>query len=185
MASRERSELAGHDEGTVVVGRVLRPHGVKGESVVEVETDRDDRFATGAELVCELATGARGLVVESSRPHKGRLLVRFTGVSDRDLAEELRGGVLCVSRDSVEAAPEGAYYYFELVGCQVVDATAGVLGAVTDVIEDGGGLLLEVGGDAGVLVPFVHAYLTRVDVAARRIDVRLPPGLIETCGSTS
>jgi 16S rRNA processing protein RimM len=169
----------------VVVGQVLRPHGVRGESVVEVHTDRDDRFAPGAELTCELAAGSRRLAVETSRAHKGRLLVRFVGVDDRDRAEELRGGLLTVPRDLVDPAPAGAYYYFELVGCTLVDASAGVLGEVTDVLENGGGLLLEVGGGAGVLVPFVRAYLTNVDVDARRIDVDLPPGLIEACGSRS
>ncbi|HVS65923.1 MAG TPA: ribosome maturation factor RimM [Thermoanaerobaculia bacterium] len=185
MASRHRRDFAPSLPETVVVGRVLRPHGVRGEAVVEVHTDRDDRFCPGAELTCELDAGDLRLVVESSRAHKGRLLVRFAGVADRDLADELRGGILSVSRDLVAPAPEGSYYHFELVGCAVVDRVAGLLGEVTDVLEDGGGLLLEVGGDRGVLVPFVNAYLDEVDVESRRIDVTLPAGLIEACGSTS
>jgi 16S rRNA processing protein RimM len=168
-----------------MVGRIHRPHGVRGEATVEVLTDREDRFVPGAELLAERDGGRRPLVVESSRPHKGGLLVRFAGIDDRDGAEELRDSALTVPRDRVEPAPEGAYYYFELVGCAVVDAGAGELGRVTDVLEDGGGLLLEVGGPAGPLVPFVRAYLVRVDVAGRRIEVRLPEGLLEACASTS
>ncbi|HVS14680.1 MAG TPA: ribosome maturation factor RimM [Thermoanaerobaculia bacterium] len=174
---------ADHPE-TVMVGRVLRPHGVRGEASVEPSTDRDDRFVAGAELIAERDGGRRRLVVESSRPHKGGLLVRFSGVADRDAAEELRGSALVVPRDRVAPAPAGSYYYFELVGCVVVDAAAGELGRVTDVLEDGGGLLLEVGA-RGPLVPFVRAYLSRVDIDRRRIDVRLPEGLVEACASTS
>lgn len=153
--------------------------------MVEVHTDRDDRFAPGAELTWERSGSRRSLQVESSRGHKGRLLVRFDGCEDRDRAEALRGGMLSVAREHVEPAPEGSYYFFELVGCTVLDRVAGALGEVTDVLEDGGGLLLEVEGAEGLLVPFVKAYVKSVDIESRQIEVALPEGLIEACGSTS
>jgi len=86
----------------------------------------------------------------------------------------------------VTPAPAGSYYYFELAGCLCRDTNHGELGRVCEVIEDGGGLLLEVrAGERLLLVPFVEEYVAAVDVAGRRIDLQLPNGLLETCTSAS
>jgi len=175
-------------DGTVLVGRVLRPHGVRGEVVVETWTDNPERFVPGARL---LAGPAGALEVAEARPHRGALLVRFAGVGDREAADMLRGTDLAVPAESVPAAPEGTYYHFQLVGCRVRDAAAGELGEVVDLAEDGGGLILLVegeapgGGSRRVPVPFVGALLKRVDVERREIEVELPEGLVEACASRS
>lgn len=179
-------------ETTVEVGRVLRPHGVRGEAVVESYSDVPERFAPGAEL---LVLGARGRIerrlrVESARPHKGRLLVRFEGVADPEDVEALRGALLQVPGEAVPAPSEGTWYYFQLVGCRCVDRRRGPLGEVTDVREDGGGVLLEVRLDAGpeggrLLVPFVADVVRAVQPEAGRIEVELPEGLLEACASRS
>jgi 16S rRNA processing protein RimM len=124
--------------------------------------------------------------VAASRPHRGGLLVRFAGIDDRDAAERLRGAGLAVERERVPAAPPGAYYHFELVGCRCRDRREGDLGEVVDLVEDGGGLLLVVDdGRRRVPVPFVGRFIRKVDVAAGQIEVELPPGLVETCASGS
>src|SRR5205809_4074412 len=83
----------------LVVGEIVRPHGLRGEVIVNVRTDEPDvRYVPGAVLVTESGTGA--LTVEAVRPHQGRLIVSFAGVADRNGAEELRGVRLCV--DSAE-----------------------------------------------------------------------------------
>jgi 16S rRNA processing protein RimM len=126
------------------------------------------------------------LVLSEARAHQGRLLARFEGIDDRTQAEALRGVVLHVLRSEVPPAPRGTYYHFELVGCTVVDRSRGDLGRVEAVVEDGGGVLLRVAGNAGeLLVPFVRAFLIEVDIGSRRIEVNLPEGLIEACASTS
>ncbi len=108
------------------------------------------------------------------------------GFDSRDDVEELRGAWLEIERERVPAAPEGAYYFFELVGCTCIDRTRGELGRVENVIEDGGGLLLEVTeGRRSVLIPFVNSYLRRIDVGAGRIELELPEGLLDTCASRS
>jgi 16S rRNA processing protein RimM len=111
--------------------------------------------------------------------------VRFAGVADREAAAALRGGWLEIERSLVPPAPPGTYYRYELLGCRCMDSGVD-LGEVVEVVEDGGGLLLVVSdGSREVPVPFVARFLRRVDVAGGRIEVALPPGLIEACASRS
>ncbi|HUO86796.1 MAG TPA: ribosome maturation factor RimM [Thermoanaerobaculia bacterium] len=192
MSSKSSTDPS--DPGTVAVGRVLRPHGLRGEVVVEVASDNPERFAVGAELLLmapgeagEAAPGAarRRLTVASVREHRGVLLVGFGGVEDRDAADALRGE-LAVPAGDVPEPPAGSWYHYQLFGCRVTDRANGPLGEVVDLIEDGGGLLLVVEGRGRrVPVPFVERFLVRVDVEAREIEVALPEGLVETCASTS
>ncbi|HEX9942887.1 MAG TPA: ribosome maturation factor RimM [Thermoanaerobaculia bacterium] len=171
---------------TVAVGRVLRPHGVRGEVVVEVLSDVPGRFKKGSRI-----TGVRegappiSLTVAASRAHKSGAVVRFEGYEDRDQAGELRGLDLEVPRSEVPKAPRGTYYQFELLGCLCRNGGE-ELGRVVEVVEDGGGVMLIVEGEGQrVPVPFVKEFLRKVDVAAGRIDLALPPGLLETCASRS
>jgi len=174
----------------ILVGRVIRPHGLRGEVKVEVESDVPERFAVGAELDLVTRGRARRRVrVAAVRPvgvPGGAALVRFEGYGDRDRAESLRGGRLEVDASEVPEPPAGRYYHFQLVGCRCVDADLGALGEVVELLEDGGGVLLRIaGGGSTLLVPFVEAFLESVDVAEKRIDLKLPAGLVETCASKS
>jgi 16S rRNA processing protein RimM len=171
---------------TVTVGRVLRPHGVRGEVAVEVLSDVPGRFAKGSR-VTGLREGAAPLplAVAASRVHKSGAVVRFEGYEDRDGAEELRGLDLEVPRAQVPEAPAGTYYQYELLGCLCRDGGE-ELGRVVEGVEDGGGVLLIVEGQGRrVPVPFVNEFLREVDVAEGRIELALPAGLLETCASTS
>lgn len=171
---------------TITVGRVLRPQGVRGEVVVEVLSDVPERFAPGSRLM-GTRDGKPGMSVEvaASRPHKSGAVVRFAGSGDRDQAEELRGLWLEIPRSQVPPAEPGTYYQYELVGC-LCRVSGEELGRVAEVVEDGGGLLLIVEGEGRrIPVPFVREFLREVDVAGARIDLELPPGLVETCASKS
>lgn len=172
---------------TVTVGRILRPHGVRGELKVEVLSDVPDRFAPGSRLLLVRQGGAPvERTVESIRALQGGFgVVRLAGVGDRDAAEALRDAWLEVPRSAVPAAAEGEYYQYELIGCRCTDGGE-ELGTVVDVIEDGGGLLLVVEGAGRRLpIPFVRGFLRQVDVAGRTIALELPPGLVEACASRS
>jgi 16S rRNA processing protein RimM len=174
---------------SVTVGRVLRPHGVRGEVVVEVLSDVPDRFARGSRMLgIREGRSPVSLEVAASRIHKSGAVVRFEGWEDRDRAEELRDLWLEIPRSEVPAAEPGTYYQYELVGCRCsVDDQE--LGRVVEVVEDGGGLLLiiENEGEGGrrIPVPFVREFLREVDVAGARIELTLPPGLVEACASRS
>lgn len=169
----------------VVVGRVGRPHGIRGEVTVEVRTDEPDRrFASDAVLSVE--GSARTLTVAATHWHSGRLLVQFVGVDDRNAAEAIRGSILEAERpdDEVPDDPE-EFYDAQLVGCSAVVAGE-VVGDVADVVHLPAQdlLLVRLAGSEGVperevLVPFVQAIVPSVDVVSRRVVIDPPPGLLD------
>ena len=172
---------------TVMVGSVRRAHGLRGEILVELESDVPGRLDPGSALEVLLTTGERQETeIASSRPHRREFLVRLKGYHDRTQADTLRGAVLEVRREETPPAPMDSFYYFELVGCRCRDRREGELGQVTEIVEDGGGWLLVVDdGLRRVLIPLVRAYMESIDIETGQIDLNLPEGLIEACGSKS
>jgi tRNA (guanine37-N1)-methyltransferase len=168
----------------LVVGRISRSHGVRGELTVEVRTDDPDlRLAAGAVLATEPAA-AGPLRVTRSRWHSGRLLVTFDGVADRDQADQLRGTLLLVeSEDLEDLADPDEFRDHQLIGLTVVDSGLQPLGEVTQVLHYGQDLLVVAGSGerAGreILIPFVSAIVPEVDLAAGRIRVDPPAGLLD------
>jgi 16S rRNA processing protein RimM len=151
----------------VVVGRVVKAHGIRGEVACDLLTDVPDRLAAGVRLVL----GDRPATVASSRPHQGRMLVRFEGVDDRNQAELLRG--LELKAQPLEPGDQDVYFVHELVGMQVLDEEGGVLGSVRAVVDlpDAAEYdLLEVEREDGTrwLLPAVDDY---VEVAVDADDV--------------
>jgi 16S rRNA processing protein RimM len=174
----------------VVVGRIGRPHGIRGELSVEPRTDEPERrFAPGAVLVTETPRGSAPhgpgrpstLTVEAVRWHQDRLLVRFVEIPDRDAAEVARGLVL-VADVPTDEAPEDPeeFYDHQLVGLRVETTEGTAVGEVALVQHGAGQDLLVIrtpdGGD--VLVPFVTALVPEVDVAGGRLVVADRPGLL-------
>jgi 16S rRNA processing protein RimM len=164
------------DEPTVVVGRITRAHGVTGEVAVLVISEVPGRFADGATVWLE---DGRTLTVESSRPHKDRLLVRFRGVEDRARAQALQRAVLVVPESSSPELPDGSWWDHRIVGCTLETDTGRVLGTVRDVIHTGANDVWSAVDDEGVetLVPVLKDVILSVDMDAQRIVVREIPGL--------
>jgi len=188
VSSSSKTESPRDLPETVVVGTVLRPHGVRGALVVEPRSDVPDRFGSGAVLELAPVRGERRSVrVVRSSPHRGGLRVELEGIDSRDRAEELRGADLEIPLSAVSVPPAGQYFHFELVGCRCFDRHEGELGTVEQVVADGGGWLLVVARRQGgrLPLPFVERYLLGVDRERRRIDWDLPEGLIEACASKS
>ncbi|WP_083730909.1 MULTISPECIES: ribosome maturation factor RimM [Protofrankia] len=172
----------------VVVGRIGRPHGIRGEVTIDVRTDVPERrFAPGTHLCGEPPT-ATPLVVAGARWHAGRLLARFEGVGDRDAAEALRGRVLTIAAGQAgQAADDGdedagnLWWDRDLVGLRVVTVDDVDVGTVVDVVHTPAGELLAVEhvGGREVLVPFVREIVPTVEVPVGRIVVDPPPGLFD------
>jgi 16S rRNA processing protein RimM len=168
----------------VVVGRVGRPHGLRGEVTVEVRTDDPDhRFLAGTSL--ETVPPERGpLIVATARWHSGRLLVRFADVGDRDAAEALRDIVLAIDSDQLGplADPE-EFYDHDLIGLSVVTLAGEHVGSVADVLHHGQDTLVVEGAGprrgAEILVPFVAAIVPEVDVTGGRLVIDPPAGLLD------
>ncbi|ONM49348.1 ribosome maturation factor RimM [Nocardia donostiensis] len=170
----------------LVVGRVAKSHGVRGELVVEVRTDEPQaRFAPGAILRgrAPRAEQVREFTVESAREHSGRLLVRLAGIDDRAAADALRGTLFVV--DSADLPPSedpDEFYDHELEGLTVQLADGTVVGAVIEVLHSAAGELLSVrAADDGreILVPFVAAIVPTVSLADRLIVIDPPEGLLD------
>ena len=166
----------------LVVGRIGKPHGIRGELTVEVRTDAPEiRFAPGSVLVTDPAR-VGPITVEAVRWHSGRLLLRVEGVHDRTAAEGLRGVVLSadVPDDEVPEDPE-EFYDHQLRGLAVRTADGTEIGVVDDVVHLPSQDLLAVQREGGreVLVPFVAEIVTAIDVDAGTVTVELPEGLLD------
>lgn len=165
----------------LVVGRIGRAHGVRGDVAVDVRTDDPQaRFAVGARLLTA-PESAGPLTVAGTRSHSGRLLVRFESVADRSSAEQLAGVTLMV--DSAGIAPvddPDEFHDHELIGLGVRTVEGADVGTVRDILHNAQDVLV-VEDPAGneVLVPFVRALVPEVDTTAGHLVIDPPPGLLD------
>ena len=168
-----------------VVGRIGRPHGIRGEVTVEVRTDEPERhFAEGSVLLLGTMIDGpvRPVTVERVHWHSGRLLLTLAGVHDRNGAEALRGSLLQAER-SEDATPDDPdeFYDSALEGCRVELEDGALVGTVREVVHLPSQDCLAVAreGAAEALIPFVTEFVPVVDIAARRIVITPPPGLLD------
>jgi 16S rRNA processing protein RimM len=165
----------------LVVGRVVRPHGLGGEILVQVLSDAPDRFTAGAHLAAgdPDAGPFRELTVATVRLAQGRHLVRFEGFDDRDAADTLRGAILSIPFTAARDLGEGEFWPHQLVGLDVVDSDGIRQGTVTEVVPGAAHDLLAVALERGgsVLVPTVAALVT-VELDRSRIVVAPVDGLL-------
>ena len=172
----------------VIVGRIGRPHGIRGEVVIGVRTDEPDlRFAVGATLDAaeradEPAGGAQ-LTVAAARWHSGQLLVAFAGVTDRTAAAELTGRWLTMDASQLpEIGDPDEFRDHELIGLSVRTCAGDPVGVVADVLHYGQDLLVvrrTDGQEGESLVPFVKAIVPEVDVQGGVVVIDPPPGLLD------
>jgi 16S rRNA processing protein RimM len=170
----------------VIVGRIGRPHGIRGEVLIGVRTDEPElRFAVGATLGSgpdpDAETPPGHLTVASARWHSGQLLVAFAGVSDRTAAGELTGSWLSVEASQLPATQDpDEFRDHELIGLSVRTPQGQAVGVVADVLHYGQDLLVvrrPEGGES--LVPFVKALVPEVDLGAGVLTIDPPPGLLD------
>jgi len=163
----------------VVVGAIVKPHGVRGAVVVESHTDEPKRFAVGATVLA--GDENRRLTVRTTRPQGGRLVVEFDQITTRDEAESLVGNTLTATVPADERPDDDAEYYDRhLIGLMAQLPDGAQIGKVIDVLHGVVQDILVIETSAGErLVPFVEALVPDVDLAAGRLTVAEVPGLLE------
>ncbi|MCW2868862.1 ribosome maturation factor RimM [Actinacidiphila oryziradicis] len=170
----------------LVVGRIGRAHGIKGEVSVEVRTDEPElRLAPGAVLATDPAS-AGPLTIETGRVHSGRLMLRFEGVKDRSGAEALRN-ILLIAEVDPEVTPEDPeeFYDHQLIDLDVVTTDGTVVGRIAEISHLPYQDLLIVKRPDGseVMIPFVSEIVPEVDLAEQRAVIDPPPGLLDEAGA--
>ncbi|MEU2672437.1 ribosome maturation factor RimM [Streptomyces sp. NPDC007164] len=166
----------------LVVARIGRAHGIKGEVTVEVRTDEPElRLGPGAVLATEPA-GAGPLTIETGRVHSGRLLLRFEGVRDRTAAEALRNTLLIADVDPAELPEDPEEFYdHQLMDLDVVLADGTEIGRITEIthLPSQDLFIVERPDGSEVMIPFVEEIVTEIDLAEQRAVIAPPPGLID------
>ena len=165
-------------EDLLLVGRVARPHGLRGQIVVNPESDfPDQRFKPGQVLLVGPPDRTEAREIREVRFHQGRPILALAGVETVEEAEALAGTELWVPQSTIEPLPAGTYYRHDLIGCEVRDSAGALLGRVTAIEGTLDRSYLVVDGD--VMVPLVEGICLQVDTVARRIVVDPPEGLID------
>lgn len=177
----------------VSVARLIRPQGRRGEVLAEILTDFPERFAAirNAFLSREKSLPPEAIRIEQSWLHKGKVVLKFSGVDSISAAEVLRGVEVMIPAAERVALDPDAVYISDLIGCQLVDmhpadhpvpGMVREVGTVRDVIQqaEATDLLVVVSQDGHEYeIPFAKAYLLRIDLAARRLEMNLPQGLLD------
>jgi 16S rRNA processing protein RimM len=164
-----------------LVGRIARAHGIRGQVIVNLDTDFPaERFRPGAELFINRSGRVEPITVTSVRFQQERPVIGLVGVDDIDAATMLAGAELRVPVDRLAALPPGTFYRHDLIGCVVETAGGKKVGTVSDVegTMSGSRLVIETSGGE-VLVPLVAEICTAIDPAGRRIVIEPPAGLLE------
>jgi 16S rRNA processing protein RimM len=171
----------------ILVGRVARAHGNKGQVIVNPETDfAEDRFEAGSLLIVEHAGTTAERRIVSVRFHQGRPIVAFEGVETMNDAEALAGAELKLPADALPPLPANTFYRHDLIGCEVRDVAGRVIGRVSGVEGSLEQSRLMVESERGeLLIPMVDKFFVKVDTAAKTIVVDPPDGLLDVNARTS
>jgi 16S rRNA processing protein RimM len=167
----------------VLVGRIARAHGIRGQVIVDPATDfPDERFKAGSVLHIRRGDTTEAVTVENVRFHRGRPIIGLAGIDTMNAAEALAGMELRVGVDALQPLPTGSYYHHDLTGCVVETPTGERIGHVRGVEGDGASSRLIVEGEGAngqMLIPMVEGICVTIDIAGRKIVVAPPEGLLD------
>ncbi len=172
-------------EPWTILARLVRPQGRHGEILADVLTDFPDRFAERKRLFLvpteTSVVSVREIALDHHWLHKGRIVLKFAGIDSIGDADALRGLLVAIPTSERTRLEDDSVYIGDLIGCEVVDLNGGpaAVGVVTDVEREAGLLEVKTQGGGEALVPFAKAYLVKVDPAGKRIEMRLPAGLLD------
>jgi 16S rRNA processing protein RimM len=164
-----------------VVGHIARAHGIRGQVIVNLETDfPEERFYPGAELFVNRGGEVSPMVITTARFQHDRPVIGLEGIGDMNAANALAGVELRVPVERLAALPEGAFYHHHLIGCQVETVDGAPVGVVSKVEGTMGRSRLVLDTERGeLLIPLVAAICTTIDPESKRIVIAPPEGLLD------
>lgn len=167
-------------EEYICIGKILKAQGHRGAVRVLPLTDYPERFQKMSRVRVSVKGTKRDFSIEEVYPHKNFYIIKFKEVTDMDAAEDLRGGVLEITRDELVPLPEGSFYIFDIVGLKVYDTGGACLGEINDVLQTGANdvYVVDTGGKP-LLIPALKQVVREVDLSGRRMVVELPEGLVD------
>lgn len=176
-SSSDQEQSARQAPEHLVVGRVVRPHGVRGALVVEPDSQVIESLQVGS--VVFLGDFERAFEIVNIRKHHKRFLITLEGIDDRNQAEQFRDLDVKLNYQESEPLREHEYYYWQILGMKVEDEEGEMLGEVVNIIETGANDVYIVESDSGkeLLLPAIEEVILEVDLAAECMRVHLLPGL--------
>ena len=169
-------------EELVAIAKIAKPRGLRGEVVADILTDFPERFDGLKDVIAVSANGTRtDLKIEDAWFQKGRVVLRFAGITSVEDAQTLRDLEICIPESAVAELDEGEFFDWQLEGCEAVTTEGEVIGRVRELMRTGGTELLVIDAPDGreMLIPFAESICTEVDIESKRITVDPPEGLLE------
>jgi 16S rRNA processing protein RimM len=166
----------------LVVGSLRRPHGLRGEMVMEVHTDFPERLGPGTGVY--VGESHRPMTIDGTRFHNEGLLIKFGGVDTPEEAGRHRNQFVYVTAADRPPLPEGRYYHHKLIGFAVVDEAGGAIGTLTEILQTGANDVFVVArpGAGEALLPNIPSVILGIEADRRLMRVRLIPGLLDDSG---
>ncbi|HUK89399.1 MAG TPA: ribosome maturation factor RimM [Blastocatellia bacterium] len=178
--SAVRSNMEAAD--VIVIARIVKARGIKGEVACDIETDFPERFQSMESALIRRKDGSVfEAKVEDTWFHKGRVILKFAGYDSMTAAEGLAGGLILIPESEAAPLEEGEFHEFDVIGAAVVTASAEPLGLVTRIMHTGGTdlLVVERSDKSELLIPFADDICIEVDPDRRQIKIDPPAGLLD------
>jgi 16S rRNA processing protein RimM len=172
----------GPDQEEVVIARIIKPRGIRGELACDIETDFPERFEDMEAATVRLPDGSqRHLGVEDVWFHKDRVIIKFSGFDSIDQAKQLVNGLLVVSEADALPVGDDEFFEYQLIGAGVITSDGKTIGIVRSLLRTGGTDLLVVTGEGNkeILIPFTDGICPEVDTDRKQIVVDPPEGLLD------
>jgi 16S rRNA processing protein RimM len=176
--SRKESGAARQSSKFLAVGRIVRPHGIRGALLVDPISEQLLGLKPGAEV--RMGAERTPMIFRELHRHGGRWLLSLEGVASREQADLLRGQEIALPLEDVPPLPEGTYYHWQILGLRVVSDDGANLGTVVEILQTGANDVYVVRNDEGrdLLLPAIESVILEVDLDGGQIKVRLIPGLL-------
>lgn len=168
------------DEDFVVVGRLGKPHGLKGEIELYVLTDFPDRFQPGANFFIRPPLPENNEIkIDAVRKKQPKLIIKINGIDDRLRAESLKGRELVIPQSETVLLPEDAYWHYQLIGLKVITVDGRELGIINEIISSVANDIYVVGNGTEYLIPATGEVIKEINLADKEMIINPLPGLLD------